>query len=118
MSIQDVAVAEPGMRTLAAIGAVLGAAALYTIAMVLMKMWSAEAALVVAPLIAVAMVLGCWFEIEALREGRLGLVYVMILGAECVMVLAASHVIFGERFTMRETAGAAMIALGAAIAWS
>jgi multidrug transporter EmrE-like cation transporter len=72
----------------------------------------------VALVIGVSVVLAVAMEVAALREARLGMVYVAILGAECVMMALVCHFGFGETFSGREVAGAALIVLGTAVAWA
>ena len=98
---------------------VLGSATCYTIAMVAMKLWGeAASAAVMVAIIAAASVTAVWLEILALQGTRLGMVYVAILGAECVMIAGVCHFYLGETFSPREVAGAALIVLGTAVAWA
>lgn len=97
---------------------VVVSAACYTIAMLAMKSWGSLPLTTAAVTIAVALLGAVVFEILALRDERLGLVYVAILGVECVMIAVASHFVLGETFSQREIAGAALIAAGTALAWA
>lgn len=114
-SVDAVAVAE---RTLPPLLLVLGAAACYTASMAAMKLWGQAPGLIIAMVIAVTVVLGVMMEILALRDARLGMVYVAILGAECVMMAALCHFGFGESLSGREAAGASLIVIGTALAWT
>jgi multidrug transporter EmrE-like cation transporter len=97
---------------------ILGAAACYTVAMVLMKLWGSAAwPLMAAALIAVS-VGAVWFDILALRQERLGMIYVSVLAVEALMIAAVAVGVFGESFSTREAAGMALIVAGAAVAWS
>jgi multidrug transporter EmrE-like cation transporter len=97
---------------------ILGAAACYTAAMVLMKMWGAWSwPLMAAALIAVS-VGAVWFDILALREERLGMIYVSVLAVESLLIAAVAVGLFGESFSTREAAGMALIVAGTAVAWS
>ena len=93
-------------------------AACYTIAMLAMKSWDSLPMATATAAIVLALVGAVAFEILALRDGRLGLVYVAILGVECVMIALVSHFVLGETFSQREVAGAALIAAGTALAWA
>lgn len=53
--------------------------------------------------IVTALVGGTWLEIEALREERLGLTYVGILGAECILIGIASWALVGTLQDMSVT---------------
>jgi multidrug transporter EmrE-like cation transporter len=46
------------------------------------------------------------------------MVYVLILGVECVLIAIASALWFGESFSTKEIFGGALIVAGTAIAWS
>ncbi|MEO0992241.1 MAG: hypothetical protein AAFX62_00390 [Pseudomonadota bacterium] len=97
---------------------VLGSAVFYAGAMVAMKLWGQAPPLVLLLVIATLMGAGVWLEIGALQSERLGLVYVLILGAECLLIAMASSLWFGENFSTREILGGLMILLGTAVAWS
>ncbi len=96
---------------------VLGSAVLYAGAMIPMKFWGQFSPTLLICVIAALVGGGVWLEIGALQNERLAMVYVLILGAECVLVALASAVWFGETFTMREIAGGALIVIGTAVAW-
>lgn len=98
---------------------ILASAASYSVAMIAMKLWGLHGATPVIVAVAVAaLLLAGGIEILALREERLGMIYVGILGAECILIAAASFWLFGESFTSREIAGAALIVAGTALAWA
>lgn len=97
---------------------VLGSALFYAASMVVMKFWGQIPPALIITLIALLVGAGVWFEIGALQTERLGIVYVLILGIECIFIAIASAVLFGETFTMREIIGGAMIVAGTALAWS
>lgn len=102
---------------------ILASAGFYSLAMIAMKVWGQGGAVwggavLLGLVIAAAMLAGVMCEIEALKVERLGLTYVGILGAEAVMIAAASAWLFGEVFTAREVAGATLILAGTAIAWA
>jgi len=54
----------------------------------------------------------------ALRQERLGLIYVGILGAEVVILGTVSFLHFDEVYTTRELAGMGLVLIGTAIAWT
>lgn len=86
--------------------------------MVAMKLWGQTPATVTALAIALSVIGAVALEIMALRLDRMGMVYAAILGVEVVLLMLVSHFGFGERLTVREGAGVALIAAGAALAWS
>lgn len=107
-----------GSAMLRAAPFILGAAACYTITMMLMKVWGHWPLALMIGALAVASIGALWFDILALREERLGMVYVSILLVEAVMIAAASVWLFGESFSAREGLGVALMVGGAALAWS
>lgn len=94
---------------------VSGAAGLYALAMILMKLWTGHAGPALALGIAAAFALGAFLETAALREARIGLVYCLILGLESVLVIGLAHWLFDEVFTLREWVGGALVIAGVAI---
>lgn len=83
---------------------------------VCLKLWSGAPTRWLAVL--VCGFLGCAAALEALalRNGRLGMTYVMILCCEVLFVAAAAHLGFGERYSLRELVGCGMIIVGASLA--
>lgn len=98
---------------------VIASAAAYAVAMIALKLWGTHGAssLIVAVVVA-AFAAGALAELAVLRVERLGLIYVLILGAECLIIALASVWLFDERFTVRELAGAGLIIAGTALAWA
>ena len=96
----------------------LTSALFYCIAMIGMKLWWSMQSLAVAGLIAAALLVAAVFEIAALREERLGLIYVGILGAEVVILGTVSLLHLGEAYSSREIAGMALVLVGTALAWT
>jgi multidrug transporter EmrE-like cation transporter len=91
---------------------ILGSALCYCAAMTLMKLWDGLPLVLVGLALGVCIVGAVWLEILALRQARLGMVYVAILGAEAVMLALIFRFGFGETFSTREVAGAALIVTG------
>ncbi len=96
---------------------VIGSAVLYAGAMIAMKFWGQFSPILMLAIIGALVAGGVWLEIGALQTERLAMVYVLILGAECILIALASTLWFGETFTIKELAGGAMIVAGTAIAW-
>ena len=97
---------------------VLASATAYAVAMVGMKLWVGNGiSVTIVAVVVAAISIGAIAELGALKEERLGIIYVLILGAECLLIGLASVWLFDESFTARELAGAALIVLGTAIAW-
>lgn len=97
---------------------VIGSAVLYAGSMIAMKFWGQTSPLLLLAIIAVMVGGGIWMEIGALQVERLAMVYVLILGVECVLIAIASALWFGESFSTKEIMGGLLIVLGTAVAWS
>ena len=96
---------------------VLGSAVLYAGAMIAMKFWGQFSPALMICVISALVGGGVWLEIGALQTERLAMVYVLTLGAECILIAIASALWFGETFTLREIIGGALIVIGTAVAW-
>lgn len=96
---------------------ILASAAFYCLSMIAMKAWWTVPGPWTLILIAMALVTAAIFEIVALRQERLGIVYVSILGAEVIIIALASLLWFGESFSAREVAGIGLVLVGTALAW-
>ncbi|SLN39520.1 hypothetical protein ROA7450_01879 [Roseovarius albus] len=90
----------------------------YCIAMFAMKSWTETSSVVLVLAIGAALLTGGAFEMMALKQERLGLIYVGILGAEVVFIGSASLVHFEETYSTREVAGMGIVLIGTAIAWT
>lgn len=95
---------------------IAGSAVFYCIAMIAMKLWDSMPLALGIALVAAALAGAAAFEIAALRIERLGFVYIAILGAECIIMAAVSFFMFGEAYSPRELAGAALVIAGAVVA--
>ena len=96
----------------------LVSAVFYCVAMVAMKSWAAFPSVGVALLIGAALLTAGAVEVFALRQERLGLIYVGILGAEVLILGGLSLFVYEEVYSPRELAGMGIVLVGTAIAWS
>lgn len=96
----------------------LASAGLYCVAMIAMKTWWSIPGIWTAGIIVLALLAAGALEVAALRNERLGLIYVSILAAEVVIIGVASHVLFKETYSAREIAGVTLVLLGTALAWA
>ena len=96
----------------------LTSALFYCVAMVAMKSWAELPSSGLALIIGAALLTAGAFEVFALRQERLGLIYVGILGAEVVILGTVSFLHFDEVYTTRELAGMGLVLIGTAIAWT
>ena len=93
-------------------------AVFYCVAMVAMKSLAELPSIGLALIIAAALLTAGAFEVFALRQERLGLIYIGILGAEVLILGAISFLHFDETYTVRELAGMGLVLIGTAIAWT
>lgn len=90
----------------------------YCIAMVAMKSWAEIPSIFLALIIGAALLTAGAFEVWALRQERLGIIYVGILGGEVIILGTISFLLFEETYTARELSGMGIVLIGTAIAWS
>jgi multidrug transporter EmrE-like cation transporter len=90
----------------------------YCVAMIAMKSLAEIPTLGLVLVIAAALLTAATFEVFALRNERLGLIYVGILGAEVVFLGAFSVLHYDETYTFRELSGMGLVLVGTAIAWT
>jgi len=105
-------------RTMSMTLFIVGSAVFYSGSMIAMKYWGQISPFLLLVIIGTLLGAGVWFEIGALQVERLGMVYVLILGVECILIAIASAIWFGESFSAKEIFGGALIVAGTAIAWS
>lgn len=108
----------PGVRDPAVAMLILASAALYVGSMTVMKLWDRYPPGIMAAGLALCVIGAIWFEILALRQARLSMVYVAILGAEALMLALVARFGFGETLMPREIAGATLIVVGTLVAAS
>ena len=96
----------------------LGAAAFYCIAMIAMKNLALLPNIGLVLIAAAALLSAGAFEVFALRQERLGLIYIGILGAEVIILGMVSLVFFDEAYSGRELLGMGLVLVGTAIAWT
>lgn len=96
---------------------ILASATFYCLSMIAMKSWWTVPGRWTLILIAMALATAAIFEIVALRQERLGIVYVSTLGAEVIIIALASLLWFGESFSARAVVGIGLVMVGAALAW-
>ena len=96
----------------------LGSAAFYCGSMAVMKIWTQAPSILLLALIALLIAVGTVFELLALNQERLGMVYVSILACEVGLIALISLLMFGEHFSVKEALGCAFVVCGVALAWS
>lgn len=96
----------------------LVSATFYCVAMIAMKSWAEIPSLGLALIIAAALLTAGTFEVFALRQERLGLIYVGILGGEVIILGTFSYLFFEESYSARELLGMGLVLVGTAVAWT
>lgn len=96
----------------------LVSALFYCVSMIAMKSFASAPNTLLIIVIALALVGASAFEIFALKQERLGLIYVSILAAEVAILGAVSLFQFDETYTRKEVFGMAIVLVGTAVAWS
>ena len=93
----------------------LGSAVFYVAATFVMKYWGSLGAASALLLIVITLGVAVLLEVIALREAKLGYLYVVILGIECVLAMAAACWILRESYSPQELMGVALIVVGLAV---
>jgi multidrug transporter EmrE-like cation transporter len=87
----------------------------YIVATYVMKQWSSLGSLTAVTLIIVTLGAAAICEILALRQERLGHIYVLILGIECVLVMVCTWYLLRESYAAHELLGLILIVAGIAL---
>ena len=93
----------------------LGSAVFYVAATFVMKYWGSLGAGSALLLIVITLGGAVLLEVIALREAKLGYLYVVILGIECVLAMVAACYILRESYSPQEFLGVALIVVGLAV---
>lgn len=91
---------------------VAGSAGLYVASALAMKEWDNLGAPWALILIALTLSGGIWLEIEALRLDRLGYVFVLLIGLQCLLALLIAWLVLDESHSWQEMAGMTLIIVG------
>ena len=89
-----------------------GSALLYVASTYAMKEWGSLGPFLGAAMLAACFVGAAWLEIEALQRDRLGYVFILIIGFECLLALIVAWLFLRESHSWAELAGMALIVLG------
>ena len=89
-----------------------GSALLYVASTYAMKEWGSLGPFLGAAMLAACFVGAAWLEIEALQRDRLGYVFILIIGFECLLALLFACLFLRETHNWAELAGMALIVLG------
>ena len=87
----------------------------YVIAGYFMTLWGRLHAVPVITLITVALIVAVVSEIIVLKNARMGQIYFIILGLECLLVAVFAKLFLSENYTVTELIGLAVIVFGIAI---
>lgn len=87
----------------------------YVVAGYVMTLWGRVHVVPVVLLITVALVVAVVCEIIVLKNARMGQIYFLILGLECLLVAVFARLVLSESYTITELVGLAVIVFGIAI---
>ena len=91
---------------------VAGSAGLYVAAALAMKEWDTLGAPWAMLLIALTLSGAVWLEVEALRMDRLGYVFVLLIGLQCMLASLIAWLVLEESHSWQEIAGMGLIVAG------
>ena len=100
------------MNSFAAISFVVASAFSFMLANLCMKVSGSAPIYLIYPAIGLAILVGVFFEIEALKAAQFGHAVMFILGLEMVFSVVVAGLIFSESYTLRDGAGFALVLAG------
>ncbi len=100
---------------LGALSLMLISASAYVAATYFMKLWVNHHTLWIAALIAITLLLGVVCELVVLKDEKMGQVYFIIIGLECVLVAAFAKLALDETYSATELFGLLLIVAGVAV---
>lgn len=100
---------------LGALSLMLISAGAYVAATYFMKLWANHHALWIAALIAITLLVGVISELIVLKDEKMGQVYFIIIGLECVLVAAFAKLALNESYSATELFGLLLIVAGVAV---
>ena len=100
------------MNSLATIAYIAASAFSFMLANLCMKLCGSAPVYLIYPAIGIAILVGVFFEIEALKAAQLGHAVMLILGLEMVFSVIVAGLIFSESYTLRDGAGFALVLAG------
>ncbi len=87
----------------------------YVAATYFMKLWVSHHALWISALIVAALLVGVVCELIVLKDEKMGQVYLVIIGLECVLVAAFAKLALNESYSGTELIGLFLIVAGVAV---
>ena len=90
-------------------------ASAYVAATYFMKLWVSHHTLWIAAAITVALLLGVICELIVLKDEKMGQVYFIIIGLECLLVAGFAKLALNESYSLTEVAGLLLIVAGVAV---
>jgi multidrug transporter EmrE-like cation transporter len=91
---------------------IFAAGAFFMLANLAMKVLGHMPAYILYPVVAMAMVGGCYFEILALKGVQFAFAIVVILGLEMLLSVMIAHAFLGERYSLTNLAGVVLVVSG------
>jgi len=90
-------------------------ASAYVAATYFMKLWGTHHVIWISALIAVTLLVGVICELIVLKDEKMGQVYFIIIGLECILVAAFAKLALNETYSVPEIAGLVLIVAGVAV---
>ncbi len=90
-------------------------ASAYVAATYFMKLWVNHHTFWLAGLIALTLLVGVVSELIVLKDEKMGEVYFVIIGFECLLVAAFAKMALNESYSLTEVAGLLLIVAGVAV---
>ena len=100
------------MISVPSIGSIIAAGACFMLANLAMKLLGDKPYFVLYPLVAAAILAGCWFQVAAFREAQFGLAVVLILGLEMLFSMLVARAFLGEIYSFTNIFGVMLVIAG------
>jgi multidrug transporter EmrE-like cation transporter len=94
------------------IGSIIAAGACFMLANLAMKLLGDKPFFILYPVVATAIVAGCWFQVVAFREAQFGLAVVLILGLEMLFSILVARTFLGETYSSTNMVGVMLVIAG------
>lgn len=100
------------MISMPSIGSIIAAGACFMLADLAMKLLGDKPFFILYPVVATAIVAGCWFQVVAFREAQFGLAVVLILGLEMLFSILVARTFLGETYSSINMLGVMLVIAG------
>lgn len=100
------------MVSIPSIGSIIAAGACFMLANLAMKLLDGKPVYILYPIVAVAILAGCYFQVAALRGAQFGMAVVLILGLEMLFSIVVARTFLGETYSFTNMTGVLMVIAG------